>query len=966
MAVSLYRYTWVHTKRQQLWMLFVVLLSILPLFLSLNLPKLIVNGPIQGEGFEKGAATTHRYLDLVVPLPKFLDPAGGVTLFGGIDLDRLQALYVLSGLFLALVIVNGAFKYYLNTYKGRLGERMLRRMRYEFVEVVLRFPIMRFRQLRSPEVASMIKDELEPIGGFIGDAVVQPVYLMSQVITSIVFIFVQSFTLGMVAMGVMGIQVVLIPRMRRRLLVLGRQRQLTARQFAGRVGEIVEGIASVHTNDTSNFERAGVSEELGRIFLIRFDIYQWKFLVKFLNNFLSQVTPFIFYLFGGYFAITGQLDIGQLVAVINAYKELPSPLKDLIDWDQTRLDVTVKYEQVVEQFDVDNVLDTGFQSPVMERVPPLAAGFVLTSVGVQDEADGRLLEEVTLDLPLGEKVAAVGAVGEGGEYVAEVMARLRPPSVGQIVLADQPLQTLHESITGRRVAYVEATTYFPRTTLRDALLYGLKHYPVVRAEPDNSTKQMLSRHETRKSGNTTLDIADGWIDYEDIGLKSEEELGGRVADILKLVGLERDVQLFGLRTRVPPEFQEEVAGKILEARKAFRENLAEAGLDSHVEPFDVDRYIVNATIMENIAFGAPVDPRLGLAQFYVDPHARKTLRETGLASMMFEIGRDIAATMIDLFGDLEAGNPLLQRISVMTPEELGEYRQVVMRVAGRGFDEAGEAERVALIRLALSYVEPRHRLGLIDEDFMERVVAARKLFREGMPEELAAVIVLHEAEAFNSASSIQDNVLFGRIALDRANAADVVESLLLRSLEELDLAGIVQEAGLSYDIGAGAKRLSLGQQQKLALARSLLKAPDYLIVNRGLSALDHESQARIIEGTLELASDPEHPFGTFWVLASTQHVGLFDRVVQFKGGRISSDEKTVDGHPAAPVVAEAEEEEEEESAAAEEDEPAPVEVTQPLPFEKEPAAAASASASAAADDDIAAPAGRGGAGTLNT
>ena len=106
----------------------------------------------------------------------------------------------------------------------------------------------------------------------------------------------------------------------------------------------------MRVNDTSNWERAEISSRLARIFFIRFDIYQWKFLVKFINNILAQVTPFVFYLVGGYLAITGRLDIGQLVAVIAAYKELPSPLKDLIDWDQQRLDVQVKYTQVVEQF----------------------------------------------------------------------------------------------------------------------------------------------------------------------------------------------------------------------------------------------------------------------------------------------------------------------------------------------------------------------------------------------------------------------------------------------------------------------------------------------------------------------------------------------------------------------------------------------------------------------------------------
>ena len=39
----------------------------------------------------------------------------------------------------------------------------------------------------------MIKDEVEPLGGFIGDAFVQPFFLGGQILTAIVFILVQNF-----------------------------------------------------------------------------------------------------------------------------------------------------------------------------------------------------------------------------------------------------------------------------------------------------------------------------------------------------------------------------------------------------------------------------------------------------------------------------------------------------------------------------------------------------------------------------------------------------------------------------------------------------------------------------------------------------------------------------------------------------------------------------------------------------
>src|SRR3546814_2449796 len=75
-------------------------------------------------------------------------------------------------------------------------------------------------------MATMIKDEVEPLGGFIGDAFATPLFLGGQAATAMLFIMVQSFWLGLVAAAVVLLQSYLIPRLRRRILELGRERQL--------------------------------------------------------------------------------------------------------------------------------------------------------------------------------------------------------------------------------------------------------------------------------------------------------------------------------------------------------------------------------------------------------------------------------------------------------------------------------------------------------------------------------------------------------------------------------------------------------------------------------------------------------------------------------------------------------------------------------------------------------------------
>ncbi len=439
MEKSLARYIWTHTWRQQLWILFVVGASMIPYFLAFDLPKLIVNGPIQGRGFETPGAT-QPFMNISFSLPG----VGPIELFSGLQLDRQQMLIGLSLMFLFLVVINGLFKFYINTFKGRLGERMLRRIRFELVDRVLRFPPYQFKRVKSAEVATMVKDEVEPLGGFIGDAFVQPALLGGQALTALVFIMIQSFWLGLIAAVIVAIQIIIIPQMRKRLIRLGRERQLTARELSGRVGEIVDGIGAIHIHDTSNYERADIAVRLGRIFKIRYDLYQWKFLVKFLNNFLAQVTPFLFYLIGGYFALQGRLDVGQLIAVIAAYKDLPGPLKELIDWDQARQDVQVKYAQVVEAFSIDRVIEPEIQAVSAEPPPPLSGSLAAVNLSIVDDSGATLVERVSFQIKPGETVALVGTATGGAETLAEAFARLSWPSSGKVLAGGNDLLEIPE------------------------------------------------------------------------------------------------------------------------------------------------------------------------------------------------------------------------------------------------------------------------------------------------------------------------------------------------------------------------------------------------------------------------------------------------------------------------------------------------------------------------------------------
>src|SRR5438874_3142829 len=584
---SLFGFIIRYSRRDQLLIVPLVIASMVVYYLSLDLPKTIINQAIQGVGFPHDDSV-RRFL--------------------GMDLERLPYLLALSVVFLALIVLNGWLKFQINTMKGWMGERMLRRLRYALFDHILRFPLARFRRVKAAEMATMVKDEVEPLGGFIGEALITPLFLGGQALTAMFFIVYQQVWLGLIALAVVGVQAVVIPRLRKCLLVLGRERQLTARALAGRIAECVDGAAEIHAHDTSNWERAEISARLGKIFRIRFELYQRKFLVKFLNNFLSQVTPFLFYTVGGYLVIVGSLDIGALVAVIAAYKDLPGPVKELIDWDQQRMDVEIKYTQVIEQFTDEEVAPAELQAPLEAPALPRDGRLRVAALSLLDDAGTRLIDGVSFECSMKDHIAIVGRPASGASELAQMLARLVPPASGTLEMGGLDITRAPEAVTGRALAYVGVPAYLFPASVRDNIVYSLKHRPVREAAYDEETRRSrdFELHEAARTGNSSLDINADWIDYAAAGAAGPEQLDERIVELLSVVDLEETLFELGVRSGADTRRKSILAEPVLHARSHMRERLAALAIDDWVERFDPKKYNRNATLAENLLFGTPV------------------------------------------------------------------------------------------------------------------------------------------------------------------------------------------------------------------------------------------------------------------------------------------------------------------------------------------------------------------------
>ncbi len=883
MERNLFSYIWRHSRPEQVVILMLVVLAQVFYFLSLTVPKSVINNGIQGNAFKN--TTTIPFLVWELDLSAIF-PGRVIRFFDGFQVDQLQYLVVMSFVFLGAVVVNGLFKKTINTQKGRMGERMLRRLRYELYDRILRFPPAHFRKVKQAELATMVKDEVEPLGGFIGDAFVQPMFLGGQALTAIIFIMMQNWLLGIIVIVLLAVQMAIIPRLRKPVLVLGRQRQISARQLAGRIAETADGVHEIHIHGAANYERADISERLGRIFKIRFDLYQKKFVAKFWNNILSQATPFAIYLVGGYFAITGQMDVGAVVGVLLAYKDLPSPIKELIDWDQQRQDVQIKYEQVIDQFQPEGMMPPELQAIPDGPPPPLGKQLALAGVVVSEDGRVKQLDSVSLTLPTDSRVAVIGGSGSGKEVLGYVLARQTLPASGSIRIDGQDFFQIPEYVIGARLAYVGQDTYLFPLSVRDNLLFGLKLRPVSPAIYDEATKAIRETFwkESERAGNPAFDPNADWVDYELAGATCAADLLPCMVRVLKQVELDEDIYSLGLRGTVDAALRPDLAEKILKARHTLHEHLQDGTYAGLVEPFNKDHYNQNLSVAENLLFGTALGKQFDGDNLAADPYVMSVLKATGLDIELQRMGLSIAETMVELFSGLSPDNPLFEQYSFISADELPNVRLLLQRLGGKGIEAVPEADRIRLMTLPFRYIEARHRLGLIDEAMEERILGARRAFADGLPATLRDAVEFYDFGRYNSSATLQDNILFGRLVYGQAQAGERIGTLIAQVFEELGLRDSVIEVGLEYNVGVGGKRLPASQRQKLGIARALIKRPQLMVVNEAVAMFDGRTQDRIRDNILAGASEEKK--GVFWIANRPNQAEPFDQIVVMQGGRV--------------------------------------------------------------------------------
>jgi ABC-type multidrug transport system fused ATPase/permease subunit len=227
------------------------------------------------------------------------------------------AIVLLCAAYLGAVLLQGATKLGLNIYRGWVGERAKRDLRRRICGSAIALTGLPESQ---GTAAAMIVAEVEPIGGFIGSAISEPLLQAGIMTTVISYIAHIDPWMGAAALALFAPQLVFVPLMQNAMNRRTGVRVWLLRQISAGV------IARADAGNPADRAR------IDRVFRLDMGIFELKFTMNFLMNLCSRLQVIAALLLGGWWVLRGHMQIGGVVAFISGVGQINDPWGDLVNY----------------------------------------------------------------------------------------------------------------------------------------------------------------------------------------------------------------------------------------------------------------------------------------------------------------------------------------------------------------------------------------------------------------------------------------------------------------------------------------------------------------------------------------------------------------------------------------------------------------------------------------------------------
>jgi len=239
----------------------------------------------------------------------------------------------------AVALAEGCLKLAMNVYRGWISESAVRHLR----RLILHLPTLPAGGQQAAEIEgmelSMVLSEVEPVGGFVGVSTSEPLLQGGILVSIFGYMAYLEPEIALVSLLVLSPQAVFVPLLQG---AINRRVQTRIRILRSVSRDLID------RNHRDPGAGGDLDERIDRVLILNLGIFKLKFTMNFLMNLMHHLGVASVLAVGGWYAATGRIEIGTVVAFISGLAKVNDPWGDIVNWFRDATVNSMKYRLIAD------------------------------------------------------------------------------------------------------------------------------------------------------------------------------------------------------------------------------------------------------------------------------------------------------------------------------------------------------------------------------------------------------------------------------------------------------------------------------------------------------------------------------------------------------------------------------------------------------------------------------------------
>ena len=404
---------------------------------------------------------------VLVTLTALIAPALQGKAIDSIDLGQWEDLFVILSVLLVVYMVGVLCTLGQTLLSAHLSQRIVRHMRHDLFNKIVNLPIKYLDTHSNGDIMSRMTNDVENISNTISQSLGSLISGVLTIVGTIAIMFYYCWQLTLITMLTVILTVVVTKYLSKIMRRVYKKRSIALGRLNGHSEEMITGyktIVSYNSEQKVIDEFNAMSDELTDV-SIRAEILGGS--MGPIMNCISNISFVIVAAFGGYFALTGAISVGDISAFIIYAKQFSRPINEIAMLYGALQTAIAGAERVFELIDQPDEEDSGTKG-----LDNIKGEVSFRNVNFSYVPDKQVLYDFDLDVSPGQKIALVGATGSGKTTVVNLLMRFYDIDSGEILIDGVNINDIKTDELRRNIAIVLQDTVLFSDTIANNIRYS--------------------------------------------------------------------------------------------------------------------------------------------------------------------------------------------------------------------------------------------------------------------------------------------------------------------------------------------------------------------------------------------------------------------------------------------------------------------------------------------------------------